>query len=137
MPPEAERERTARCTCGQLSLTLAGPPDRVYACGCRECQRATGSAFGWRARYGKSAVVRTTGEHRRFRRGSDAGRWVEQIFCPVCGTQLYMEAEVISDGLVVSAGCFEQADVGPPAALSNAGRRPDWLTLGEAIPLVE
>ena len=49
---------------------------------------------------------------------------------------LQLEA-VMPDGLVVSAGCFEGADVGPPAALFNASRRPGWLTLGEAIPLVE
>ncbi|WP_449090106.1 MULTISPECIES: GFA family protein [unclassified Rhizobium] len=41
--------RRARCASGQLSITTEGEPVKISACHCRECQRRTGSAFGWQS----------------------------------------------------------------------------------------
>lgn len=53
---------------------------------------------------------------RRARRDSDAGRWVEQTFCPSCGTLLYMEGEALPEAVVVSVGCFADPAFTAPAA---------------------
>jgi hypothetical protein len=127
------RTRTASCACGGLKLTLAGEPTSVYACACQECQRATGSAFAYRAKYPKTAIMDVTGERRSWRRGSDAGRWIEQTFCPTCGTLLFMEGEVIPNDIVVSVGCFIDSDFAPPAALFWSGRRHGWYQLADGI----
>lgn len=124
-----DRLREARCACGDLRLRLAGEPDRVYACACLECQRATGSAFAYRARYAKRAVVADEGPRQVWRRSSDAGRWVEQTFCPTCGTLVFMTAEALPDGLVVSAGCLDDPEFAPPAALFWETRRRGWYQL--------
>lgn len=128
--------RTAACACGQLRVHTHGEPRSVYACACLECQKATGSAFSYRARY-ELAQLRIEGDARAWRRGSDAGRWVEQRFCPHCGTLVYMTAEALPDGAVVSAGCFADPTFAAPARLHRAGRRHVWLDLGAAIELVE
>lgn len=129
--------RTASCACGSLKLTVAGKPAGVYACGCLECQRATGTAFAWRARFAKAALRSVDGERRTWRRSSDAGRWIEQVFCPTCGTLLYMEAEAIPDDFVVSAGCFGDPAFPPPASFFWARRRHDWYGLAEGVAPVE
>ncbi|WP_105419032.1 GFA family protein [Neorhizobium sp. T25_27] len=134
---QGEAVRTAACSCGNFRLALAGAPERVYACACLECQKATGSAFSYRARYRKQAIVADEGERRRFRRITDEGRWMDQVFCPNCGTLVYMEAEVLENGIVVSVGCFGEPDFAPPAAIFWSRRRHGWYEPDAEIRLVE
>lgn len=122
-------ERVATCSCGELRLVLAGEPVSVYACACLECQKSTGSAFAYRAKYTKAALLHDHGPRRAWRRGSDAGRWVEQTFCPTCGTVVFMTAEALPDHFVVSAGCFADPSFAPPVALYGLTRRHGWYEL--------
>jgi len=117
--------RSAACACGQLRLTAYGEPLGVYACACLECQRATGSAFSYRARYALDRIV-VAGEPRRWRRGSDAGRWVEHHFCAACGGLLYMSAEALPEAVVVSVGAFADPGFAAPDALHRSARRHAW-----------
>ena len=105
--------RVAACACGDLRVTARGEPLSVYACACLECQRATGAAFSYRARY-----------------ASDAGRWVEHCFCPRCGSLVYMEAEALPDAVVISVGAFADPDFAAPGALHRSARRHRWYELG-------
>lgn len=123
------RLRTARCACGQLQLTLAGPPRRAYACACLECQRATGSAFAWRAIYPEDSILERAGEPRLWRRTGTSGAWLEQAFCPNCGVILYMTAEGLQGAVSVSAGAFADRDFPPPVTLHWSERRAPWLCL--------
>ncbi|MGH2892702.1 MAG: GFA family protein, partial [Solirubrobacteraceae bacterium] len=43
--------REAACSCGQLTVQVSGDPVRVSVCHCLACQRRTGSAFGYQARW--------------------------------------------------------------------------------------
>ena len=132
---ESQRTRTAHCSCGNLRLSVRGEPARVYACACLECQRATGTVFAYRARYRRDAVVADEGERRRFRRIGSTDNWMDQVFCPDCGTLVYMEAEAIAGEIVISVGCFDQSDVGPPAALFWARRMHGWLHVDDAVEM--
>ncbi|EYR80217.1 MULTISPECIES: GFA family protein [unclassified Shinella] len=128
---------TATCTCGSFRLKVRGAPERVYACACLECQKATGSAFAYRALYSKQAIVFDEGDKRRFRRITDTGRWMDQVFCPNCGTLIYMEAEVIEDKRVISIGCFGEPDFPRPASIFWSRRRHDWYQLDEDIVAID
>jgi len=99
-------DRTARCSCGQLSVTVRGDPTMHGICSCIECQRLTGSSFYHHGYWAKSTVRQITGESTTWRRISEAGRWVDNYFCPVCGTGLYSLAEFDSDLICVSIGSF-------------------------------
>ncbi|HEV7317862.1 MAG TPA: GFA family protein [Ensifer sp.] len=132
-----EETHTATCSCGSFRLTVQGPPERVYACACLECQKATGSAFSYRARYSKRAVTVDEGDRRRFRRINSAGKWMDQVFCPSCGTIIYMDAEVIEDKIVVSVGCFGEPDFRAPASVYWSRRRHDWYQPDADITLIE
>ncbi|WP_363800512.1 GFA family protein [Lysobacter firmicutimachus] len=125
--------RVAGCACGELSATVYGEPLSVYACACLECQRATGSAFSYRARYAKDRIV-VEGEPRRWRRSSDAGRWVEHCFCGRCGGLLYMEAEALPEAVVISVGAFADPDFAAPGALHRSARRHRWYDPGCRLP---
>lgn len=129
--------RTASCACGSLRLTVRGEPGRVYACSCLECQRATGTAFAYRAIFGKAAITQIEGERRTWRRGSDSGRWVEQSFCPTCGTLVYMEGEGLTDAVSVSVGCFADPSFASPATFFRTARRHRWYEPAEGINCLE
>jgi hypothetical protein len=131
--PEPHR-RTARCSCGALSLHLSGEPRRVYGCACIECQRATGTVFAYRAIFADEAVREIVGETRSWRRISDAGRWIDQHFCPDCATLLYMTAEALPGAISVSMGCLVERDFPPPAAIHNLHRAAPWLALEAFAP---
>lgn len=127
------RVRRASCACRNLQVTVTGEPRSVYACSCLECQRATGSAFAYRAIYANATVNAISGDRRKWRRGSESGQWVDQIFCPECGTLVYMEAEGLNDAISVSVGCFEEPDFPSPTAFHRTSRRHQWYMLTEAV----
>lgn len=127
--------RIAACACGALSLQLTGEPVTAYLCGCHTCRRTTGSAFGWRARYRAGSIVAVEGRPKRWRRVGDAGRWVEHVFCSVCGATVWMTGEGLGDDIAVSAGSLQ----GPEPAPSSAHRQgavSSWLFLGPDVHVV-
>ncbi|MGX1790029.1 GFA family protein [Bosea sp. NPDC055332] len=125
--------RTACCGCGSLRLTVSGEPRRVYLCACSQCQRATGSAFAWRAIFPESAIIAIEGERSVWRRSSDAGRWNEQVFCPGCGGLVFMRAEALTGAISVSVGSFADPAFPPPAAIHNRAHRPAWYCLADDV----
>ncbi len=74
--------REATCSCGQLQLRAEGDPVRVSICHCLACQRRTGSAFGYQARFPADRVT-VTGRHTEYVRHSDDGGEERHFwFCP-------------------------------------------------------
>lgn len=132
-PSDPVLRRTASCGCRRLKLTVSGEPRRIYLCACSECQRATGSAFAWRAIFPNSAIACIEGEIAVWRRGSDAGRWSEQVFCPGCGGLVFMRAEALTDAISVSVGSFADPCFPPPSSVHNRSHRPDWYCLAEEV----
>ncbi len=113
LPRRCSMERTATCSCGQLSATVSGEPRMHGICSCLECQRATGSAFLQHGYWPRSMVLRIEGQRTTWRRTSDAGRWVDNHFCPRCGSTVFSIAELDPELVCVSIGSF--ADPSFPA----------------------
>ena len=88
--------RIAHCCCGALRAEVTGQVPRVAICHCMECQRRTGSAFGFVAFFPREQV-RTEGPSKVYVRRSDAGRKVEFHFCPDCGASVFWYAEFRPD----------------------------------------
>ena len=78
-------KRIAQCGCGALTAAVSGDPVAVYGCSCKDCQRKSGSAFSYAAMF-ESAAVAIAGERKTWRRNGDSGRWIDNIFCPTCGS---------------------------------------------------
>src|SRR5262245_31929756 len=70
--PENAAQRTARCACGALRITVTGEPLSVVACHCIDCQRRTGSVFGVGA-YFREEQVAKSGDARIYTRPTEAG----------------------------------------------------------------
>jgi hypothetical protein len=107
-------KREAACSCGQLHLVADGEPVRVSVRHCLACQRRTGSAFGFQARFARDQV-RIVGRSREFVRNSDEGEPRTFNFCPECGAAVYYVLGSAPDVLAIPVGAF--ADSAFPAPI--------------------
>ncbi len=123
----------ARCQCGQLTATVAGPSDAVVACHCSACQRRSGAPFGVLAYY-PSADVTISGETTRFSRATAAGREYVTGFCPVCGTSLFGFTASMPERIGIATGAFEPSDQPAPHRSVWEEYRHAWVVMPDDIP---
>ena len=125
--------REARCCCGACAIQVTGDPVINGVCHCRDCQRRTGSAFGWAAYFPNHAVTATLGAFRTYApagREPGAGRanWQERVFCGKCGTTLSWRASDFEGLTGIAGGCFTEELPEPTMTVGNETRCA-WLTL--------
>ncbi len=125
--------RTATCACGQLRVICEGEPPRVVLCDCTQCQKRTGSVYGVSA-YFERGQVRTEGAYKRFRRSSDAGRYMETAFCQECGSTVFWELEMAPGRIGVAAGAFADPDFPAPHVAVWTENKYRWVPLPDGVP---
>lgn len=91
------------CLCGGVRFEVSGLPAFSANCHCRDCQRATGSAYMPVLGVSRDSV-RITGEVRYFERRADSGAMASEGFCPHCGARLFGLADALPGMLLVQAG---------------------------------
>jgi hypothetical protein len=79
---------TGGCLCGAVRWEADVEPTMMGICHCRDCQRATGSAY-FPALAVALAALRVTGEPRTFATTAESGRTVTRAFCGACGSLLW------------------------------------------------
>jgi len=126
--------RSASCSCGQLSLVAEGEPVRVSMCHCLACQRRTGSAFGFQARF-PAERVRIEGRSGEYVRVSDEEDLLAHTFsfCPERGATVFYRSADKPDLIAVPVGAFADATFPPPTVSVYESRRHPWLTLPAAM----
>jgi hypothetical protein len=124
--------RTARCSCGKLSVDVEGEPAIVIACHCTECQRRTGSVFGVGAYYLKEQVT-ISGPSKGYTRPGADGRKMHNRFCPDCGTNLYWESEMFPVAYGIAVGAFLDPKFPAPSRSVWEVNRHNWVQLGAEI----
>lgn len=124
-------EREAACSCGQLQLVVEGEPVRVSVCHCLACQRRTGSAFGFQARFPRESV-RIRGRSSEFLRRSDEGEARTFSFCPDCGATVYYVGS-IPEVVAVPVGAFADPEFQPPEFSVWESRKHAWVTLPSGV----
>jgi hypothetical protein len=119
--------RDAACSCGQLRVTVEGEPLRVSVCHCLACQRRTGSAFGFQARFPRDDV-RIEGDSREYVRISDEGEPRTFNFCPECGGTVYYVLGSAPDVVAVAVGAFADPGFPEPRFSVWESRKHAWVT---------
>jgi hypothetical protein len=124
--------REASCSCGQLRLVAEGEPVRVSVCHCLACQRRTGSAFGFQARF-PSERVRIEGRSSEYVRVSDAGATRTFHFCPDCGATVHYADPSTPELVAVPIGAFADPAFPPPRVSVWEERKHEWVTLPAGV----
>lgn len=76
------------CICGGVRYQCEAEPIAAGNCHCRDCQRATGSAYA-AALLVPTGTVNITGEVKYYDVTGDSGSIVRRGFCPTCGARLF------------------------------------------------
>jgi hypothetical protein len=76
---------TGGCACRQVRYELTAAPARMLNCHCRDCQRASGSAYA-AILVVPSDGLRLRGELRYHAVTSERNTRIERGFCPTCGS---------------------------------------------------
>lgn len=79
---------TGGCLCGNIRYECSAEPLYMGNCHCRDCQRATGSAFAAAMLVPRNAVT-IVGEVKYHEVTGDSGSLVGRGFCPNCGSRLF------------------------------------------------
>lgn len=95
--------------CGAVRYRTEGAPLRVTVCHCTWCQRRTGSAFGVSAVFEAARFELLKGAPKIHRHRSDeSGRWLDQHFCPDCGSPIGFTLEWVGGVFALAAGTFDE-----------------------------
>ena len=95
--------RRAACSCGQLTLTIAGEPSRISMCHCLECQRRTGAVLSNQARFRREQIA-FAGKSTAWTRTAESGNALTFHFCPTCGSTVYWEGAGFPGLVAVAIG---------------------------------
>jgi hypothetical protein len=124
--------RTARCCCGECSITVEGEPSLNAICNCTSCRKRTGSAFGWSSYFPDDKIVAKRGVMNIYSRQGDAG--YQRSFCANCGTTLYWKSfGFLPDQTGIAGGCFVETPLPAPVFSSQDSDRCAWIGLPEAM----
>lgn len=96
------------CACGAIQYECSADPVLMLNCHCRDCQKASGSAYAAIVVLPKSAV-QISGEPLQ------AGKAIERGFCPNCGSQVTLKLERLPDILGLQAGSLVDPSIYRPA----------------------
>jgi hypothetical protein len=129
-------ERTAACSCGQLSITCNGEPVRVSICHCLACQRRTGSVFGEQARFKKDDIKEISGRSTLYVRVGDAGSEISFHFCPTCGATVYYTINNDPELVAIPVGAFADPNFPTPTRSVYESRKHPWVNVPDGPDVV-
>ncbi|BCL37419.1 GFA family protein [Nostoc sp. MS1] len=84
---------TGSCLCGSVRYECSAPPIAMGNCHCRDCQRATGSAYASAVLVPQNAVT-IIGDVKYHEVIGDSGSIVGRGFCPNCGSRLFSKPPI-------------------------------------------
>ena len=127
--------RTAACCCRKCSISVRGEPTINAVCHCQNCQRRTGSAFGWSAYFKNENVTATVGAFRTYSIAEEltvGEKSQERVFCGTCGTTLFWRSVDFPGLTGIAGGCFTDTPLPEPTMTVANETRCAWVTLPEA-----
>jgi hypothetical protein len=126
---------TGGCLCGAVRFTVSEGPIVGRVCWCKVCQKlgaggpAVGAAF-------KSSAVTVTGAIRDYESVADSGNRMHRKFCPVCGTQLFSQAESRPNLVFIRAGALDDPEIAKPSSTIWTASAPSWACIDQNLPQV-
>lgn len=123
---------TGGCMCGAIRYECSAEPLAMGICHCRDCQRATGSAFAAALIVPRSAMT-ITGEVKYHGVTGDSGNLVSRGFCPRCGSRLF-GTPANPDVISIQAGSLDDPSWFKPQAEIYVASAQPWDYLNPDLP---
>ena len=119
------------CACGDVRYTLKAAPMIVHACHCRDCQKATGSAFVINLWIEREFVEASGAEPVPFRvPPGSSGKPHDVYRCGKCGTALWSKYHAApGDTVLLRAGTLDDPSAITPDVHIFTRSKVPWLEL--------
>ncbi len=91
------------CACGAIRYECNAESITMFNCHCRDCQRASGSAFSAVVYVPAKAVKITKGSPRYYQTSSQSGGHNKRGFCADCGSRLFGGVSDQGQGILASS----------------------------------
>ena len=124
---------TGGCACGAVRYECSAEPAIALNCHCRNCQRASGSAFASNLAVPK-ATLRLSGEVNYYEVQSDNGNTVGHGFCPACGSPVVAKASGLPDLAIVKAGSLDDPSWHKPGMNIFTDSAQPWDCMDPDLP---
>jgi hypothetical protein len=122
------------CACGAIRYECSAAPIFALNCHCRDCQRATSTAYASVLRVPAKAFRVTKGEPRFYTVTADSGNTVRRGFCPECGSPLFSRLSGMVDVVGVRAGSLDDPSWHRPAADIFTKSAQPWDYMNPELP---
>lgn len=121
------------CSCGAIRYQCSAKPLFSWNCHCRDCQRASGSAYCPVMYVPKSALKVTGGEAKYATLHAESGRLVSRGLCTNCGSNLFILAELVPDMQGLWAGSLDDPSIFKPQINVWTRSAPRWSQLDPSM----
>jgi hypothetical protein len=121
------------CMCGAVRYECTADPIAMGNCHCRDCQRATGSAFAAVILISTSAV-NITREVKYYEVIGDSGAIVRRGFCPNCGARLFGNPSASPYITDIMAGSLDDPSCYRPQADVYTASAQPWDHMNPDLP---
>ena len=124
------------CACGAIRYECTTEPAFAWNCHCRDCQRASGSAF-CPVLYVPKAALTITGESTYYDVRAESGNLVSRGFCLVCGSPVFIQAELVPSLQGLWASSLDDPSQFQPSVQVWVGSAQPWAYLHPTLPKTE
>ena len=124
---------TGGCRCGRVRYEAISADPKSVVCGCRDCQRASGSVLSVAIGIKREDFKVTAGDEvlKSYADTGDSGQPVHRFFCGECGSPLFAKPESYAIIVSLRAVTLDVRHDEPPVFAVYADNIPAWLTLPE------
>lgn len=120
------------CACGAIRYSCTAAPAFSWNCHCRDCQRASGSAF-CAVLYVPRAALSVSGVATYYEVRAESGRRVSRGFCPRCGSPLFILADLVPELQGLWAASLDEPARFKPQADVWVSRGQPWDCMSSAL----
>lgn len=117
------------CQCRAVRYRITASPLTVYACWCRDCQRASGTTHTMSMFMRREDVELLAGELTAFEKAADSGRIIHMMACAACGTRIWNEPLSSPDTLVLKPGTLDDMSWAEPVGNIWMKSAPEWVAI--------
>ena len=128
---------TGGCACGAIRYTTQHAPVFQNHCQCRDCQRRSGSGHGSYLTFPVRAEMTITGKATQWEVAGDSGNVKVHVFCPVCGTPVFLTFVAMPDLIAVAASSLDEPGRFAPQALTYSVHGLVWDAIDPSLPAFE
>jgi len=126
---------TGGCLCGALRYEAKGAPDHAGYCYCRDCRKASGSAFIGFMGFAPERIT-VTGQTRRHHSPASNGNTAVRNFCAECGSLVFGGGHDLG-GVNVYAGSLDDPSQFRPRIAIFTRDAPHWAQIPAGLTQFE